>query len=310
VGLVGKNPGRNQYPLKPLLDIRRLDLVWNIYCDPKEMLLLLRNARWPKVRKGPEQYLEFDSERIRRTGVRFAGKEVTLQFYDKKSEIMRKSSNGKGPSHCLRVEAQFKSKNQIRRVSEDHTIHEDLRDGDMRAIRLDGWAFCRLYMILRDLVLLLDPPELCIPKKLDYDSLLAMAEHYHNVVCMHGLEADVPWGASPMELLQTQSLKPETIQKRLRRARSIEMAKTGFSLGSLLPELAPPFGVDVYPDGREVAVPTLWFPVPDDCPLPRTVGECHSSNTPHIQHDSCSLYLHHPSHAVCLLSQYPIIKSI
>lgn len=248
-------------PVIPRIDLRRLDLVWNFYFeDPGWVLALLKNARWPRVRKDSEFYWEDDVAGMSTaTGVRFAGTEMALIIYDKRCQMKRMHGiENAGPSRCLRFEAQLKSRKVIRDVFRMPTSW----------ICVKGDGFCLMYQRLRELVLMLEVPRPGVPKsKIGMDELLAMGEIYHDTVVRHGLLNEIPWKVSPCELYAA-GQKPDTVARRRKAVQSVKFELANFSLKEHLPLGAPPAGVNVYRNGRQVAVPTMWHLVPKGWNIP------------------------------------------
>lgn len=258
-------------PERPILDLQRLDLVWNIYFEnPQRILLLFRNAKWPKVRRDTAMFSKEDPFlQTTRTSVRFRGKDIVFHMYDKKAERRRRRKRKENqkqevtdcnPSKCLRVEVQLKSKDRIR---------TEFNEQNLGMIDVQGFGFPTLYMVFRKLVMLLEPKTpLGIPPKITMSSLLAMGEFYHAILEEKGLLDQVPWGVSPLALYAAEGRRSDTVRETTKRAQLMQLQLCGFSWADHLPELAPPAGVDVYPNGQEFAVRSRWFGIPDTWRLP------------------------------------------
>jgi hypothetical protein len=240
-----------------LIEFIRVDLALNVPCDPRRMVLAHRGARHPWVRREDIQYGD--------SGIRFAGKERVLQMYWKQKERSDKAGFDLPPlSKSLRVELQIKGKDAVREAwggkkrpggTADKGKSQDEKDRDkedwsLRAVtRLD---FFQCYRVYRRALCLFDKhPVPIIPE--EKCTLLALIGECE----AQGFRTSS--GISAWDWFKLGGQKQETVNRARAEVMARKQAVMEFRWADVLPaQRLPEPVIDIYPDGREVALNNLW----------------------------------------------------
>ncbi len=220
-------------PIERLIEFIRVDLVLNLPGDPKRFVQIHKNARHPYVRNEDIQYGD--------SGIRFPGKERTLQLYWKQKERADKSGFDLPPlANSIRIELQLKGKYAVREV---------LGGGDVE-LPITALDFYHCYRCYRYALCLFDK-DILIPddEKCSLMALIAECE---------AQDFKTSWGASALEWYASSGQKPATVNRNRAIMQARKQKLMAFKWADILPPLTLPDPViDIYPDGQEFPVHSL-----------------------------------------------------
>lgn len=258
------NPNANMDDLK----IDRLDLVFNLPCDPREVLALHRLLKHLMINLETELY--FNTPPEKRWGkpphrmselntVRLHGTRTTIQLYDKVREILGGKS-GDWPEHslCTRVEIQLRGAKHIAKQL-------GYRDRDY--IRFDELDFRTCYLAFRRILMEFDGNGGVPSFKPDLVSTLAILER-------HPETWDLLGGMSPLDWWRhTTSPSWKRFREVRKNVGKMTLELEQFRWADVLPPDRLPDLVEVGEDGSENVVPSPWtFRIMSGFPGPVPLG--------------------------------------